>query len=193
MQNIINVTQRLTNDNSRHDTIDIGLPASLRQIRSVCRSLPNQVMSSLVAALVLTRFDGGNATPVGLPARQLNRLQHVLHAAARLVFGARKFNHVTPLLRELHWLSVPERITFKLATLVFRCLHSTAPAYLAESFNRAADDESRRRLRSGASLSLLVRTTRRRTLGDRAFPVGGARVWNSLPATHDITVITANV
>jgi len=69
-------------------------------------------MSSLVAALVLTRLDGGNATLAGLPARQLNRFQHVLHAAARLVFGARKFDHVTPLLRELHWLSVPERINF---------------------------------------------------------------------------------
>jgi len=93
--------------------------ASLRQIRSICRSLPKWVMSSLVAALVLTRLDGGNAMLVGLPARQLNRLQHVLHAAARLVYGARKFDHVTPLLRELHWLSVPERITFKLATLMF--------------------------------------------------------------------------
>jgi len=154
-----------------------------KYIRSICRSLPKWVMSSLVAALVLTRLDGGNATLVGLPARQLNRLQHVLHAAARLVYGARKFDYVTPLLRELHWLSVPERITFKLATLMFRCLHGTAPAYLAESFYRAADDESRRRLRSGASPALLVATTRRRTLGDRAFPVAGTRVWNSLPAT----------
>ena len=66
-------------------------------------------------------------------------------------------------------------------------------AYLAESFNRAADDESRRRLRSGASPALLVPTTRRRTLGDRAFPVAGARVWNSHASQFDITVITANV
>jgi len=115
--------------------------ASLRQIRSVCSSLPRRVTSSLVASLVLSRLDGGNATLVGLPARQLNRLQYVLHAAARLVYGARKFDHMTPLHRELHWLSVPERITFKLATLVFRCLHGTAPAYLAEtaeSFNLRA-------------------------------------------------------
>jgi len=73
---------------------------------------------------------------------------------------------------------------------MFRCLHGTAPAYLAESFNRAAD-VSRRRLRSGASPALLVPTTRRRTPGDRAFPVAGARVEQS--ASHfDITVITAN-
>ena len=79
-----------------------------------------RVMLSLVTALVLTRLDCGNATLAGLPACQLNRLQSVLHAAARLVSGARKYDHVTPLLQELHWLSVPERITFKLATLVFR-------------------------------------------------------------------------
>jgi len=153
----------------------------VRQIRSVCRSLPKRVMSSLVAALVLTRLDGGNATLVGLPARQLNRLQQVLHAAARLVFGlgARKFDHVTPLLRELHWLSVPERITFKLATLVFRCLHGTAPVspFIEQlTMNLGADYVP-------ALHPHFIPTTHRRTLGDRAFPVAGARVWNSLPAT----------
>jgi len=107
-------------------------------------SKAGHVVTRCSARIVLTRLDGGNATLAGLPARQLNRLQYVLHAAARLVYGARKFDHVTPLLRELYWLSVPERITFKLATLVFRCLHGTAPAYLTESFNRAADDVSRR-------------------------------------------------
>jgi len=67
------------------------------------------------------------------------------------------------------------------AFMALRQLISLSPS--AESFHRAADDESRRRLRSGASPALLVPTTRRRTLGDRAFPVAGARVWNSLPAT----------
>jgi len=80
--------------------------------------------------------------------------------------------------------SCPGRLSLNhVYTLVFRCFHGTAPAYLAESFYRAADDESRRRLRSSASPALLVATTRRRTLGDRAFPVAGAFVWNSLPAT----------
>jgi len=124
---------------------------ALRQIRSVRRSLPTQVTLSLVIALVLTRLDCGNAVIAGLPARQLNRLQSVLYAAARLIYRARKFDHVMPLLRELHWLPVTERITFKLATLVFRCLHGLAPAYLAEAFNRAADVESRCRLRSGST------------------------------------------
>jgi len=102
------------------------------------------------------------------------------NAAAWLVCGARKYDHVTPLLQELHWLSVPDRITFKLATLIFRCMHGLAPAYLAETLNRAADVDSRRMLRSGSSTALLVPMTR---LGDRAFPVAAAQVWNSLPTT----------
>ena len=45
---------------------------------------------------------------------------------------ANRHNHMTPLLRSLHWLRVPERITFRLAVLLaYRCLHGLAPAYLA--------------------------------------------------------------
>jgi len=78
----------------------------MRLIRSVRRSVFKAVLLSLVTALVLSRVDCGNATLAGLPARQLCRLQSVLHAAARIVFRARKFDHVTSLLRELHWLPV---------------------------------------------------------------------------------------
>ena len=80
--------------------------AALREVCSVRRSLPMRVMSSLVTALLLTRLDCGNASHSGLPRCQLNRLQSVLHEAARLVCGARNYDYVTPLLQELHWLSV---------------------------------------------------------------------------------------
>jgi len=94
--------------------------SAMRLIRSIRRSVSKAVLLSLVRALVLSRVDYGNATLAGLPARQLCRLQSVFHAAARIVFSARKFDHVTPLLQELHWLRVPERITFKLASFAFR-------------------------------------------------------------------------
>ena len=136
---------------------------------------------ALVSALVLTRLDYGCATLAGLPASSLDRLQSVLNAAARLVLSARKYDHVTPLLRELHWLRVPERISFKLAVLVYRCLHGQAPRYLADELRPLADIPSRRRLRSASSSALAVPLTRHRTIGDRAFPVVAARTWNGLP------------
>jgi len=62
-----------------------------------------------------------------------------LYAAARLVFSARRSECITPLLRELHWLRVPERVTFRLCVLAYHCLHGTAPAYLAESLHRTSN------------------------------------------------------
>ena len=70
---------------------------------------------------MLTRPDYGSATLAGLPNTSLNRLQYVLHAAARLIYSARKYDHVTSLLRDPHWLRVPERIAYRLAVLDFRC------------------------------------------------------------------------
>ena len=154
--------------------------AVLRQIRSIRRSVTRPILLSLVVSLVLSRLDYGIATLSGLPSQQLDRLQSVLNAAARLVYSARKFDHITPLLRELHWLRVPERIAFRQAVLVSRCLHGQAPQYLMDEFNSVADVELRRRLRSASSASLVIPRTEHVTIGDRAFPVAAARLWNSL-------------
>jgi len=129
------------------------------------------VLQSLGVSLVLSRLDYGNATLYGLPGNQIDRLQSVTNAAARLVLSARKYEHVTPLLRDLHWLRVHERIEFKLSVLVFCCLHGTAPAYLADELRRVTDNDSGRRLRSASTSALVVPPTRRMTIGDRAFPV----------------------
>ena len=90
---------------------------------------------------------------------------------------------MSPLLQELHWLSVPERIKYQLAVLVFRCGHDMAPEYLARDLQWAANTESRQRLRSSSSQQLIVPRTRLFTVGDRAFGAAAARIWNSLTST----------
>ena len=65
----------------------------------------------------MTRLDYGSAVLAGLPSHLLNRLQSVLNAAARLVCRALKYDHVTHLLRDLHWLRVPERIQYWLSAV----------------------------------------------------------------------------
>jgi len=156
--------------------------AMLRQIRSIRRSVTRPVLQSLVSSLVLSRLDYGSATLAGLPARQTNRLQSVLNAAARLVHSARKYDHITPLLCDLHWLRVPQRIEYRLAVHAFRCLHDMSPPYLASELKRVSEVESRRRLRSSSTAQLLVPRAKHSTIGDRAFPIAAARVWHSLPA-----------
>ena len=117
--------------------------AFLRQIRSISRSVSRSVVQSLIASLVLSRLDYGGETLACLLARLLDGLQSVQNAAARLVFGSRKYDHVTPLLHDLHWLCVPEHITFQLTVLVYRCQHGLALLYLADDPQRVADIESR--------------------------------------------------
>jgi len=94
--------------------------ATLRQIRSVRRSLPRHALLSLIHALVVSKVDYCNSVLAGVIGNLLYRLQSVLNAAARLVFMARKFDRITPLLRELHWLKVPERIQYRLCVLAYR-------------------------------------------------------------------------
>jgi ribonuclease P/MRP protein subunit RPP40 len=168
-----------------------GCFAALRQIRSVRRSLPTAAIQTLVVSLVLSRLDYGNASLAGIPANLLRRLQSVLNAAARTITGLPRSAHISTTLAGLHWLRAAERIKFKLATLMFRCLHGTAPRYLSSNFIRVADVPARRRLRSSSTNSLIVRQTRLVTVGDRAFPVAGANLWNSLP--DDITSLDSLV
>jgi len=88
----------------------------LTQIRCIRRSLPRSSLTTLITAFILFKVDYCN---VALSACQacrivtlrLERVQSVITAAARLTTGARKYDHVTPLLKDLHWLRVPERIS----------------------------------------------------------------------------------
>ena len=89
-------------------------------------------------------MDYGSVTLNGITKRLMDRLQSVFNAAARLVHNSRKYDRISPLLRDLHWLRVPERIKFRLAFLVFRCRNQTAPNYLARDLQWADTDDSRR-------------------------------------------------
>jgi hypothetical protein len=112
----------------------------------------------------------------------LRRLQSVQNAAARLIFRLRRSDHITDALLSLHWLRVPERITFKVAVLTYRALHGTAPRYLSSQLTRIADAPNRRSLRSTASDQLIVPRCRLQSIGNRSFPIAAATIWNELPA-----------
>ena len=138
-------------------------------------------MTSLVVLLVFMRFNYGCYTLVGLPHHLLDRLQSVMNAATRLVHRAHKFDHITPLLRDLHSLHIPERITFRLAVLAYHCQHGLVPSYLTAELHRVAGVESPQRLRSASSGALVAPWTFHPMIGDRFFSVAAPQAWNSLP------------
>jgi len=129
------------------------------------------------------KLDYCNALLVGLLAKLLNRFQVVINTAARLVCHAMKADHITSVLKDLHWLRIQERIQYKLCVLAFKCQHSLAPPYLSDQLQQVAWMEPRQRLRSSSLPALVVPATRRSSLGDWAFLVTAARAWNSLLST----------
>ena len=151
-----------------------------RQLRSIRRSVSQPVLLSLVMSLILTRLDFGSATLSGVPGYLLSRLQSVLNAAACLVTQVRKYHQVTHLLRDLHWLRIPERIHYRLAVLGCRCRHNMVPLYLACHLNWTDKAEALQCLRSGSRQRLIMPRTQLHMIGIRSFRVTAARAWNSL-------------
>jgi len=151
----------------------------LRQLRSVARSLSAEAVKAVVHAFISSRLDYCNSLLTGVNDGLLRRLQSVQNAAARLVTGTRRCEHITPALRQLHWLPVRQRIQYKLASLAFRALSGLAPDYLAGDCQLVADS-GRRSLRS-AERRVCTVPRQNSTFGDRSFAAAGPRAWNELP------------
>ena len=141
-------------------------------------SLSVDVAKMLVQAFVSSRLDYYNCLLIGITDGLMRRLQAVQNATARLITGTRRRDHITPILRQLHWLPDRQRIEFKLAMLVFKTLHDSAPQYLVDDC-QLFTASGRRQLRSSDVKTCVIQRTRT-CLGDRSFAVAGPRLWNSL-------------
>ena len=101
---------------------------------------------------------------------QIVKLQRVQNTCARLICNLPKFAHVTPLLRELHWLPIRQRIEFKMLMIVYKALNGQAPSYIIEllSFKFQTDGHNLRSTQDTLALQIpQIRT--KVTLGDRSF------------------------
>ena len=112
---------------------------------------PRRPANAMALCKFLHRLDYGSATLAGLPKQLMDRLQPVQNAAARLIFKACRRDHIQPLLRRLHWLRMPERISFQLVVLVYRYLQGSAPGYLPSDLQRVSYLNARRRLCSSTT------------------------------------------
>ena len=77
---------------------------------------------------------------------------------------------------ELHWLDVPESVTYKLGVMVYRCLYGQAPRYLTDHLITSSDVASRLRLRFANRHQLIVPRCRLNTYGHQAFSIAGPTV-----------------
>ena len=130
---------------------------------------------------MISRLDYCISVLNGITKQQTSRLQSILNASARLVFGSRRFSSITPLLQRLEWLPVQRRIQFRLAVLVLSCRLHKAPGYLTSLIRDVGSHSGRAGLRSSSSSKLTVPFSRRPTLGGRRFSVAAPLTWNDLP------------
>ena len=94
--------------------------------------LSSQTAISLIHAFIASKLDYCNSLLYSLPTIHINKIQRVQHAAARLVTNTPRICHITPILKDLHWLPIKYRIEFKIVLLIFKCLYGLAPQYLVD-------------------------------------------------------------
>jgi len=143
----------------------------IRRLRQIRRRVGQEVTTRLVLAVVTTRLDYCNSLLAGLPHSTLEPTQRVQNCAARLILSLRQRDHVTPALRQLHWLPIQARVQFK---LMYGIHNSQCPAYLFDVVQSVASTSTREGLRSAATTNYVGLTPRLQSkFGERAFSHAG--------------------
>ena len=149
---------------------------ALRHIRPV---LSRPVANMIACSIVTTRLDYCNSLLYGTSVANMTKLQRVQNNLARIVTGAKRRDHITPVLRDLHWLPVSNRIEYKVALITHKVQHHEQPHYLSELVDAY---QPSRTLRSSSQHLLTKPTGIKTKLGQRCFTHAAAATWNSLPA-----------
>ena len=99
----------------------------LYRLSRIRKYLTPETLCIAVHAFISSRIDYCNGVLVGLPQSSISKLQHIMNCAAHLITGTKKSEHITLVLKSLHWLPVHYRIQFKIICLVFKARHGQAP------------------------------------------------------------------
>ena len=129
-------------------------------------------------AFISSTLDSCNTLLTGLPDKEISKLQRMQNAAARLIVGAAKNEHMSPILQQLHWLPVKFRIDFKILMLTYKALNNQAPDYISELLTLYKPSPA---LRSSSQMLLVVPKTKTKLYGDRSFAASAPKLWNALP------------
>lgn len=152
----------------------------LTNISKIRTYLDRESAEAIIHAFVTTNLDYCNTILHGLLKALLNRLQLVQNRAARIVTFTKKYEHITPILIDLHWLPVEYRITYKILLLVYKAINGLSPSYISNLLSFCTSSYS---LCSCSNKLLQVPRSKLKSYGDRRFSIAGPKSWNSIPAS----------
>ena len=152
----------------------------IRRLKHISKFVDENCLKTLAASFILSRLDYCNSLYKNLNKYQIEKLQKLQNFAAKVVLRKSLYDHVTPLLIDLHWLPVSFRIDFKIAILAFKCVHNLAPSYLSDLVEIYVPS---RALRSSSLCLLRPFRTKFKTLGEKSFSFTAPKVWNDLPVS----------
>ena len=153
---------------------------NLYSVGKIRKYLDGPTAEKMINATVTSRLDYCNSLLYGTKQSHIDRLQICQNNAARIISKRRKFDHISPVLKELHWLPVQHRISYKILLLTYKALNGHAPQYLAALTSKYVPP---RPLRSEDKYLLNSPRWRLETFGKRAFSKATPTLWNPLPVS----------
>src|SRR6218665_1434369 len=107
----------------------------IRDLRRNRPMLDLKTASTIATSIVHAKLDYCNSLFLNIDLTQINRLhQAIQNAPARAVIKTPKHHHITPVLKKLHWLKIPQQIEYKVISLTYSTLQSSQPSYLRQLF-----------------------------------------------------------
>ena len=139
----------------------------LRNIAKIRKYINVTTAEVLVHAFENSKLDFCNSLLYGLPKYEINKLQSVQNAAARVIACLSKFDHISDTLKDLHWLPVEQRIIFKINLICLKILNNLAPDYLVDLIH--VYEPVRYLCSSSDKWRLVIKSYNLKTYGLRAF------------------------
>jgi hypothetical protein len=110
----------------------------LRNLQVIASKLNYELKRQLIHCLIFSKLDYCNGVLYNLPEYLIKKLQKVQNSCVRFLFGYKaigKWGHVSPFLKEAHFLPIRQRVEYKIALMTYKCINNIAPDYLKKCIN----------------------------------------------------------
>ena len=113
----------------------------IRNIGKIRNLLLYNACSTIINALNSCRLDYCNSLLYKVPTHKTDCLQRLQNQCARLLTKSQRREHITPVLKSLHWLKFQDRITYTILMLTYKSYYNIAPTYLCELISTLAGEK----------------------------------------------------